>query len=150
MSAPSFSSFPPSFTSFPDLDPGPSKRSSTPKNDAPSSKKPSKHKERDDVARKDRKRKHEKHKHDALSHSKRHRSEKGYVRPDDDALKAQEDASLRREEAYNIQRPGSPPLYFTDRKGDPLNVQYGGLHAGSVPRYYLVGCECSLICIRNL
>ncbi|EED80436.1 predicted protein, partial [Postia placenta Mad-698-R] len=135
----------PSFTSFPDLDPGPSKRSSTPKDDAHSSKKTAKHTESDDVGRKDRKRKHEKRKHDALSHSKRHRSEKDYVRPDDNVLKAQEDASLRREEAYNIRRPGSPPLYFTDRKGDPLNVQYGGLHAGSVPRYYLVGWGRSIL-----
>ncbi|KIY45744.1 hypothetical protein FISHEDRAFT_76294 [Fistulina hepatica ATCC 64428] len=27
--------------------------------------------------------------------------------------------------------------YYSDRKGDPLNVTYGGIHGGDVPRYHL-------------
>lgn len=30
------------------------------------------------------------------------------------------------------------PLFFVDRRGDPLNVQYGGLHAGNIPKHRLV------------
>ena len=30
-------------------------------------------------------------------------------------------------------------FFYSDRKGDLLNVQYGGLHAGDIPKYRLVG-----------
>lgn len=29
-------------------------------------------------------------------------------------------------------------LFYSDRRGDMLNVQFGGLHAGDVPRYHPV------------
>lgn len=36
--------------------------------------------------------------------------------------------------------------YYSDRKGDPLNVRYDGLDARYVPKYSLVACE---FCARN-
>ncbi|KZT75158.1 hypothetical protein DAEQUDRAFT_720374 [Daedalea quercina L-15889] len=141
MSAPSFSSFPPSFSSFPNLDPGPSKRSATPAEGSADIRKRKK-KEGDDKKRKERK-----HGYDMkdrgsserrLGRSRKYDEERVYIGSDDERLKAREDISIRAEkpdtsETYKEQLP-----YYTDRKGDPLNVEYGGLHAGSVPRYHLV------------
>ena len=54
--------------------------------------------------------------------------------------KLEEDRRLRTEDAV---RPSAKEglVYFTDRKGDPLNVRYGGLYAGDVPKYRLVDCK---------
>lgn len=30
-------------------------------------------------------------------------------------------------------------FFYSDRKGDLLNIQYGGLHAGDIPKYRIVG-----------
>lgn len=30
-------------------------------------------------------------------------------------------------------------FFYSDRKGDLLNIQYGGFHAGDIPKYRLVG-----------
>ena len=30
-------------------------------------------------------------------------------------------------------------FFYSDRKGDLLNIQYGGLHGGDIPKYRLVG-----------
>ncbi|KAJ7293452.1 NRDE-2, necessary for RNA interference-domain-containing protein [Mycena rebaudengoi] len=32
--------------------------------------------------------------------------------------------------------PSHSRLFYSDRKGDPLNIRYGGLHAGDVPKYH--------------
>jgi len=48
-----------------------------------------------------------------------------------------DDERLKAEEAR--QRKDSPAVFYTDRKGDRLNVRYGGLHAADVPKYRLVG-----------
>jgi hypothetical protein len=100
MTAPSFSSFPPSFDSFPDLDPGPSeprreKESTKHQHNSKHRKSKSKHKEKE----------HKERKHDRVEQ-----------RFDEDV--------------YSNQR-----IFFSDRKGDPLNVQYGRLHKGDIPRY---------------
>ena len=147
MSAPSFSSFPPSFSSFPDLDPGPSKRAATPTEESADAKKRKKKKERDEKERRQRNRRDEKKYRGSLERdsgrSWKHEEERAHTSLDDEHLKAREDSSIRAErlhasEAYKEQLP-----YYTDRKGDPLNVQYGGLHAGSVPRYHPVSGESS-------
>ena len=87
------SSFPPSFSSFPDLysppEPGPS--SST--------------------------------KHEHKSKSKKQR-------------RAKEDQN---EKQQNLTKVEFNRFFYSDRKGDLLNIQYGGLHAGDVPKYRLVG-----------
>ena len=144
MSAPSFSSFPPSFTSFPDLDPGPSKRSSTPSEQPTDTKKREKKRiDQDDKDRKERKHKHNKHR--GRTSPDRHTSRKheviAYAGFDDERAKAKEDSTLRAEKSYASSANKEQLPYYTDRKGDPLNLQYGGLHAGSVPRYHLVSGE---------
>lgn len=85
------SSFPPSFSSFPDLysppEPGPST-----------------------------KREHK-------SKSKKQRRVK------EDQIDKQE----------NLTKVEFNRFFYSDRKGDLLNIQYGGLHAGDIPKYRLVG-----------
>lgn len=120
MTAPSFSSFPPSFASFPDIDPGPSKRPSGPSEQFDDKKRK--------VTGKD---KHKKRRSD----KDRHKSPTEHYLADDEKLKAREDA--KRVESEQSQR-----LFYSDRKGDALNVQYGGLHAGDVPKYHIYGRMC--------
>lgn len=148
MSAPSFSSFPSSFSSFPDFDPGPSTRTATPKDkerDKDKEKKRSK-KEKGVRGRRERKR-HEKHNDNVLekdrTRSRRHSEDRAYEGYNDERLKAEEDSRSRKDGDYSAMDFLSAPLYITDRKGDPLNVQFGGLHAGHVPKYHQAGCECA-------
>jgi hypothetical protein len=125
MTTPSFSSFP-SFDSFPVLDPGPSERRST---------SPPKSKRKDEKRRKDKdkgdkdKIKRNKYHHEKSIRPVDHSYGSRSAVPDDERLKAEEDR----------QRKDSPAVFYTDRKGDRLNVRYGGLHAADVPKYRLVG-----------
>ena len=86
------SSFPPSFSSFPDLysppEPGPS------------------------------------------STKREHRSKSKKQR------RAKEDQN---ENQQNLTKIEFNRFFYSDRKGDLLNIQYGGLHAGDIPKYRLVG-----------
>ncbi|KZT05893.1 uncharacterized protein LAESUDRAFT_654560 [Laetiporus sulphureus 93-53] len=137
-----FSSFPPSFSSFPELEPGPSKRASTPTEDRRGSKKRSKRKEKGDKEGKEHRHRYDREESDeekdGASRSKILADERGYRERDDERTKAEEDISMRRETTFETTRPVSPRLvYYTDRKGDPLNIQYGGLHAYSIPKYHL-------------
>ncbi|TBU34597.1 NRDE-2, necessary for RNA interference-domain-containing protein [Dichomitus squalens] len=149
MSFPSF----PSFASFPDLDPGPSSRASVPRDDKEEGKKHKKSRREgdgeDDAERKKRKHKQDKrreredgerarHRNRSRSLSRKEHKDEGYGLRDDERTKLNEDHSYRREEA---EKPNAKEglVYFTDRKGDPLNVRYGGLHAGDIPKHRLVG-----------
>ncbi len=165
MSAPSFSSFPPTFSSFPDLDPGPSTRpaSSTRDDKDRSKEKERKHRkksqreddeERDgDGERKKKKHKRERHREREDSTGARRRSQSRsqsrarhdrhdhqYAPIDDERRKLEEDRRYRDEETV---RPSAKEglVYYTDRKGDPLNVRFDGLYAGDVPKYRLVDCK---------
>lgn len=40
--------------------------------------------------------------------------------------------------------------YFADRKGDTLNVAYGGLHTHDVPKYKMAGCTSHLFFFSQL
>jgi hypothetical protein len=128
-------SFPPSFNSFPELDFTPSKSQQVSPNPVPDSDK--KKKRRQDG-------KERKHRHDKLrSHepepSSRVRSggyDEGHL--DDERLKAEEDR--RSKDAHEPSSSLSQPLFYSDKKGDPLNVRYGGLSSSDVPKYHLVGC----------
>ncbi|KAI0639721.1 DUF1740-domain-containing protein [Trametes polyzona] len=157
MSAPSFSSFP-AFTTFPDLDPGPSTRTSQPAEDKDKSKdkdrKRYKKSRRDDDRESDderrkRKHKHDKHKRDSDRTEDRDRDRrrrrsrsptrhKSYGASDDERRKVEEDRRYKPIES-EVTHIRETLVYFTDRKGDPLNVRYGGLHAGDVPKYHPVG-----------
>ncbi|KAL6310050.1 DUF1740-domain-containing protein [Sparassis latifolia] len=150
MSAPSFSSFPPSFSSFPDLEAGTSKTTSIPKDRDQDDKRRGKKREGRDTKSKDRdtkdkKRKHERHyqkerdKEESRSRQHSKDREQVYGGFNDERLKAAEDSrELGRVDDAGSSGAMSPPLYFTDRKGDALNVRFGGLHAGDIPRYTIV------------
>lgn len=149
MVASSFASFPSSFSSFPDLDAGPSSRQPQQGQDRDHKKR---HKKRDtsDLDSKERKRKRGKHEHgsvvtDDVGRSRK-RSEHGgrYGGSDDERLKAEEDSlSKNKSREYHESDLSyeSAPLYITDRKGDPLILRYGSLHSGDIPRHHIVGCE---------
>jgi hypothetical protein len=125
MSAPSFSSFPPSFSSFPDLEPGPSKTSEI--GEAKSRDRTKK--EREDESRKETRKKRRKHKSDEGDVKGRSRS--GRTGTGDGA------GSMTQESA----RDTSDQHWYSDRKGDSLNVIYGSIHSGNIPRYRLVEGE---------
>lgn len=112
MSAPSFSSFPSSFSSFPDPEPGPSNSKNS--------------KNKDTSREHDKKEKRKKSKHDR----KRPKSHSH-----DDLGLSEERTEYRTE----LRVESSSRLFYSDTKGDPLNVRYGGLHTGDIPKYYAVG-----------
>jgi hypothetical protein len=148
MSAPSFSSFPPTFSSFPDLDvtQGEHSEEASPqsKNKQLERKRKKEHRHRKrehqvgDGKKTDRRsednRSRSEHKKEDQSRERRHT---------DEYLKELEDA--RREKVEDDFRDMSRPLFYTDRKGDLLNVKYGRLHAGDIPKYNLAGRKCMLI-----
>ncbi|KAG2755539.1 hypothetical protein P692DRAFT_20815112 [Suillus brevipes Sb2] len=150
MSTPSFSSFPPSFASFPDLDPGPSKNTldrtrnessilDTREKDRQAKKDKNRRgsKKLTDESRKDRKHKTAKHDLEPVLPRQHGYTWKGVSIPDDEKIKAEEDRRLVQSEIQESQWD-SRPVFFSDRKGDQLNVTYGGIHAGNIPKYYIV------------
>ncbi|KAF8898878.1 NRDE-2, necessary for RNA interference-domain-containing protein [Infundibulicybe gibba] len=121
MSAPSFSSFPPSFASFPESEPGPSK--SREDDSRP-------HRNHDKKTRERPKHKdHSKDKSERRKHRKDHRKS---LNLDDETSKVQED--LERSKVDEARR-----FFYIDQRGDPLNITYGGLHSGDVPKYRIFG-----------
>ena len=154
MSAPSFSSFPPSFGSFPDLEPEEEKPSSSSKpsrkeeaREYRSDRSQHRHRSRGHESRsyKDRKdsedrRKKEKHRHKEKT---RHDDYE-----DDERTKREEDREAKLGTMY---KSGVPGLFIVDKAGDPMNIVYGGLHAGDIPRYRRFGCECfGLVFVRSI
>ncbi|KAH7928477.1 DUF1740-domain-containing protein [Leucogyrophana mollusca] len=129
MTPPSFSSFPPSFSSFPDLDPGPS--NPPPHHNTDKSERPSRKHKGD----RETKKKRDKHFGQPTSHADGWSTQRVL---DDERLKAEEDRMRLEKEARPPGQYDSQPTFYSDRKGDPLNVTYGRLHAGDVPKYHLV------------
>ncbi|KAI0080269.1 DUF1740-domain-containing protein [Panus rudis PR-1116 ss-1] len=157
MSAPSFSSFPPSFSSFPDLEPAPSKpKASSSRDRSPPRKK--EHKDKRDTKDKDKdkekdkrekekekeksdKKKHRRHHKDRDSGTEdEHRKKKSRKHKDRDVSEHPRDYAQVQPFAY--EETYSPldtkTIFYSDRKGDPLNITYGGIHRGDVPKYHLV------------
>jgi hypothetical protein len=135
MSAPSFSSFP-SFDSFPE----PPKVNTT------------KHKTEDDSDRprkKPRESKKDKHEHGASrpeKHSRHNRTlspsrTTEQLRNEDERAHRKLHSSKGRSDGDVIAHD-SAVLYFIDRRGDPLNIQYGRPHLGDIPKYRAVAGEC--------
>ncbi|KAK2461663.1 hypothetical protein APHAL10511_006126 [Amanita phalloides] len=122
MSTPSFAPLPPSFTSFPDSAPGKSskdeeenhvgRRHECIRKGTGSSKE---RKDRKASKRKERKRK------DRLQDSK---SVTGTVDRSSSKIPDNDESAWR--------------PFYSDRRGDMLNIQFGGLHVGDVPKYHLV------------
>ncbi|KAG2150143.1 NRDE-2, necessary for RNA interference-domain-containing protein [Suillus cothurnatus] len=149
MSTPSFSSFPPSFASFPDLDPGPSRNTLNRTRNENSTDA----REKDGIVKKDRNRRGSKKLRDESRKDKKHKTAKHDLEPvlprqhghtwkevsipDDEKIKAEEDRRLARSDIQESQWD-SRPVFISDRKGDQLNVTYGGIHAGNIPKYHIV------------
>ncbi|ESK97958.1 hypothetical protein Moror_896 [Moniliophthora roreri MCA 2997] len=107
MTAPSFSSFPPSFDSFPDLEAGPSGIK--------------------DLAKKE----HSSKKKDKSGDKDKHKDRKKRKRDESSQLADSGDNSSRGSD-------NNSRYFYSDWKGDPLNIQYGGIHKGDIPRYTVV------------
>lgn len=134
---PSFSSFPPSFSSFPDLGGG-SRQDLEAEPSIAVQERGSKDKESD----RKKKKRDTRDKQSRLGRISSRRREEGIKDSqgnvgafDDERLKAKED-SARRTSRQDVSQPG----FFSDKKGDPLSMQYGGIHAGDIPKYHLFGC----------
>lgn len=148
MSAPSFSSFPPVFDSFPDLDAGSSSGPTTRgsrsiKRDDRGDKKPKPDRERKDEEKKERKRDSDKR--------ERKKEKKHRRKDDDDEREHSSKYRKRRSSPYDeneenrgfatIAAESYNRLYYIDRKGDELNIKYGSLHSGDIPKYWHVARE---------
>lgn len=119
MSAPSFNSFPLSFSSFPEL------------NEVGSGSRSNGNSKRSKDGESERKR--HKHRRKPRSSSRsRH-------------VENQSPGVVTAPERDEFQR-----IYYSDRKGDSLNIQYGSLHAGDVPKYHLAGGTLRLLISGNL
>ncbi|KAL4070834.1 NRDE-2, necessary for RNA interference-domain-containing protein [Scleroderma citrinum] len=147
MSAPSFSSFSPSFSSFQEIDPGPSKPTKSPEqSDATivhrghsdkSRQKSKKDKSERRSHRQDKEKKTKRDTHtphlelDTTRYSNVWISDKVFH---DERRKQDDDRCLSIPEHSQLDRP----TFFSDRKGDPLNITYGSIHAGDLPKYRMV------------
>jgi len=133
---PSFSSFPPSFGSFPDVEDS----SARDREASPASSQRKGLREKDEASNRKKKKRDRREKHGNQSQtSSRERGRRnqnlkadGYVL-DDEKIKAEE--SLSRTAKQDVPQQA----FFSDRKGDPLSVQYGGIYSKEVPKYHLVG-----------
>ncbi|KAL5534334.1 hypothetical protein ACEPAG_796 [Sanghuangporus baumii] len=147
MSAPSFSSFPPVFDSFPDLEAGSSSSHPQPKESKstghvdPSNKKRRSEKEKrsgerekeernhdSDKRERKREKKHNRKDDEEREHSSRHRKKRSELNGEDGPYGSSNVAS---QESFNR-------FFYIDRKGDELNIRYGSLHSGDVPKYWHV------------
>ena len=113
MSTPSF----PSFASFPDINSEESSSRNEPGH---------RRKDKDDK----RKRKDDKH-----NHHKGERDRKRHRPQTDDVVKPSTMLAGSEGETWR--------LFYSDRRGDMLNIQFGGLHVGHIPKYHLVDGKCN-------
>jgi hypothetical protein len=130
---PSFSSFPPSFDSFPHVEDSSARETSSAsglrrkgfrEKDEGSDRKEKKRDRRDKHAKQSR----------ASSHERAQRLKADGYAFDDERIKAEETLSRSTE-----QRDITRQTFYSDKKGDPLSVQYGGIYSREVPKYHLVG-----------
>ena len=138
---PSFSSFPPSFSSFPDLGDSSRKDPETAASSTPPV-------QRRDLKGEDKQGDRKKRKRDRRdkgsnlgqipSSERRSRSrgsqDRDQVFHDDERIKAEEDSARRAGQQDDLQL-----VVFSDKKGDPLNTQYGGIYSRDIPKYHLAG-----------
>ena len=140
----------PSFASFPDLDPGPSRLTPSQTLNENAHGNLNRHSRQDkkersqrrskkskDEPRKDKKHKAQNYDLESVDLTQRKHTWKGETILDDEKLKVEEDRRLAQS---GVQQStwDSRPLFFSDRKGDQLNVTYGGIHAGDIPKYHIV------------
>ncbi|XP_006454634.1 hypothetical protein AGABI2DRAFT_114375 [Agaricus bisporus var. bisporus H97] len=163
----SFSSFPASFSTFPDLEAESIKKSEKSQDKDRRSEKPKKGKDKGKDRDRSRDKGREKRKgHDRASERdlsgkgvQRERNKEG--REENGERERHREHKLKRKQRDKDKRAKSPSfrddagdqgfsmdlkrheqsyrLYFSDTKGDALTLQYGGLYAGDIPRYHLYG-----------
>lgn len=139
---PSFSSFPPSFSSFPDLGDSSRKDPETAASGTPAQRRDFKDKDKQSDRKKRNRDRRDKSSNLGQIPSGERRSgslvsqDHGQVFHDDERIKAEEDSARRAGQQDNSQL-----VSFSDKKGDPLNAQYGGIYFRDVPKYHLAGCE---------
>src|SRR5216683_3216467 len=135
---PSFSSFPPSFSSFPDLGGTSTQgRGTETSSTVPVQQRDSKDKDKESDRKKRKRDRRDKHSGrrqiPSHEHGNESRDSHGNVRAfDDERLKAEEDIARR-----TRQQDVSQPIFFSDKKGDPLSIQYGGNYSKDIPKYHL-------------
>jgi hypothetical protein len=137
---PSFSSFPPSFSSFPDLEGSSRQEKETGTSiSVPVQQRDSKVRDKEGDRKK--KKRDRRDKHSGLdqipSHERRNGSrdlQGNFQVFDDERLKAEEDIARRTRQEDISQR-----IFFSDKKGDPLSMQYGGNYSRDIPKYHLFG-----------
>ncbi|EIN14098.1 hypothetical protein PUNSTDRAFT_140471 [Punctularia strigosozonata HHB-11173 SS5] len=138
MAAPSFSSFPPSFGSFTDADTRQQhsqqnksvRRSQSSTDEVQATTGPG------EYVPKEKRRQLDVHRSKTRDKKHRGREHERHGRLAD--VDTEDHIQSLRQDALEGIEPRTRPLYITDRKGDPLNVHYGGLHAGDVPKYRLL------------
>ena len=138
---PSFSSFPPSFGSFPDTGGVSRKDTDTVTSSSHAA-------QRRDFKHENKQSDRKKKKRDRRDRSSNQRqipsSERGsrthdsqdrdQVLRDDERIKAEEDSARRAG-----QQDVSQLVFFSDKKGDPSSIQFGGIYSRDIPKYHLVG-----------
>ena len=139
---PSFYSFPPSFSSFPDLGNSSRKDSEITASSTP----PAQQQDYKDENKQSDRKKRKRDRRDKSSNlgqipsnkrrSGSHGSQCHGQVFDDERIKAEEDSARRAG-----QQDDSQLVFFSDKKGDPLNTQYGGIYSKDLPKYHLAGCE---------
>lgn len=136
---PSFSSFPPTFNSFPDAEAGPSK----PKQESSATREDQHH--RVSKSRNEDKATREKRKTDMSANDKDKGKKKSRRHRDANHEQSGDDRHLIRRESglYSSTTDSASRLFYSDRKGDVLNVKYGGLHKGDIPKHHLLASEYS-------
>lgn len=164
MTAPFFSSFPPSFTSFPELEPGPSRQTSPPtridstdpRQHSDLSSEPRGKNKKDKSERRSHKKEKEKkspgrERHLAQSEDLLRRNGPWTDRmPNDERLKAEEDRRRLEQDSQEHTQWAPRPLFYSDRRGDSLNITYGSLHASDVPKYRPVSREYCIFHLQDI
>jgi hypothetical protein len=146
---PSFSSFPPSFDSFPDLGDSSRKNPETVTSSTRAARQRDfRHEDKQSDRRKKKQDRRDRRSNlgrvPSSERGSRSRDSQGHGQAfhDDERKKAEEDSARRAG-----QQDVSQPVFFSDKKGDPLSIQYGGIYSRDIPKYHLVGSGC---CWRDL
>ena len=137
---PSFSSFPPSFSSFSEL--GGSKKD---QETVTSSTRAAQRRDVKDENKQSGRKKSKRDRRDKGSNLRQIPSSERESRSrdlqdhdkalrDDERIKAEEDSARRAG-----QQDVSQPVFFSDKRGDPSSIQYGGIYSKDIPKYHLVG-----------
>ena len=86
------------------------------------------------------KRKKDRSEGDRDKRKKSHRHREG----DEERYSVEHDIISRDSALYSASTSSGTRLFYPDKKGDVLNVKYGGLHKGDIPEYHLVASEPNL------